>query len=131
MESRGLGDVYKRQILTGFQKDIPRMLSAMDILAFPSYRESFGNTLLEAMAMQLPVVASNSGAVPEIVIDGETGLLVPPKDADQLAKKMLALIENPSLCHQMGFAGRNRVENSFGFDIFIETLEKHYNEQGI
>ena len=72
-------------IFTGFRKDIHRLLAAMDVLAFPSHEESFGNVLLEAMAMKVPVVASDSGGVPDIVKDGETGILVQPKNAESLA----------------------------------------------
>ncbi len=113
-------------IFTGFSKDIPRMMSAIDILTFPSHKESFGNILLEAMAMRLPVVASNSGAVPEIVIEGETGFLVPPKDANPLSEKIMILLQDQSLRENFGLAGRKRVEKYFLIDSFIEALEGHY-----
>jgi glycosyltransferase involved in cell wall biosynthesis len=113
-------------IFTGFSKDIPRMMSAIDILTFPSHKESFGYILLEAMAMRLPVVASNSGAVPEIVIEGETGFLVPPKDANPLTEKIMILLQDQSLRENFGLAGRKRVEKYFLIDSFIEALEGHY-----
>ncbi len=119
----------KQVVFAGHRHDIPRVLTAIDILAFPSYKESFGNTLLEGMAMKLPIVASNSGAVPEIIIDGQTGLLVPPKDANLLAEKILYLLRNPAMCQKLGNAGRKRVEKYFKFDDYISKLERFYREK--
>ncbi len=113
---------------TGFRRDVPRMMAAMDILAFPSYGESFPNTLLEAMALQLPVVAAAGGAVPEVVVEGHTGLLVPPRDGQALAEKLLELIRDPRRREEMGRQGRRRVETHFRFDHYLEKLEGHYQE---
>lgn len=115
-------------IFIGFEKDLSRLMSAVDILAFPSYSESFGNILLEAMAMQLPVVGSNSGAIPEIVVDGKTGYLVEPKNAEQLATKIITLLKDRSLRNGMGAAGRERVKKHFLFDDYIKSLEDYYSE---
>ena len=115
-----------RIIFKGFTDELPNLMSAVDILAFPSYKESFGNILLEAMALELPIVGSNSGAVPEIVVDGETGFLVEPKNFLKLAQKILLLINNRKLIKQMGLAGRKRVEDYFGFDSYIKKLENFY-----
>ncbi len=113
-------------IFTGFRKDIPRLLAGMDILAFPSHEESFGNVLLEAMAMKIPVVASNSGGVPDIVLDGETGTLVPPKNAEKLAAGLMELLLNADLRVRYAAAGRERVEKYFNLNFYMDTLERFY-----
>ncbi|MGH2574346.1 MAG: glycosyltransferase, partial [Ignavibacteria bacterium] len=103
-------------IFTGFRKDIPRILNAVDILAFPSHEESFGVTLLEAMAMEIPVVASNTAGVPDIVTNGKTGILIPPKNPIALANALIGLAENSELRMKLGKEGRRRVENFFNID---------------
>ncbi len=112
----------------GFQPDIPGVLAVMDVLAFPSYKEAFGITLLEAMAMCVPVVASNSGAVPDIVVDGQTGILVPPRSAEALARGILKLIKSPGLRTRLGLAGRIRVEERFSMVKYLDRLERVYRE---
>ncbi len=111
---------------TGFRKDIDRIMSALDILAFPSHEESLGNILLEAMAMQVPIVASNGGGVPDIVVDGECGLLVRSRDAGELANGLLKLLTNAELRERFSAKGRVRVERHFSFDKYISTLESCY-----
>jgi len=115
-------------IWTGFRNDIPRLLSAMDILAFPSHREAFGATLLEAMAMCVPIVASNSGGVPDIIENKQTGLLTPPQDPKALADALLKLIKNKELRKHYGICGRLRVEKKFAFDRHIKLLENYYQK---
>ncbi|MBN2412526.1 glycosyltransferase family 4 protein [candidate division KSB1 bacterium] len=114
-------------IFTGFRKDIPRLLAGMDILAFPSHEESFGNVLLEAMAIKIPVVASNSGGVPDIVLDEKTGILVPPKNAEKLAAGLTELIMNADLRARYAAAGRERVEKYFNLNFYMDTLERFYS----
>ncbi len=128
---RGLADeldLGKVVQFTGFRKDIPRLLSALDILAFPSHEESFGLALLEAMAMKLPVVASGNAGVLDIVVDGETGTLVRPKDYKSLADGIMGLARDPEIREQYGSAGRKLVEKSFSIQSVVERLEKYYSE---
>jgi glycosyltransferase involved in cell wall biosynthesis len=113
-------------IFTGFRIDIPRMMKAMDILVFPSHEESFGNVLLEAMAMKIPIIASHSGGVPDIVIDGQTGILTPPKEFKSLANQILHLIQSPQLRVKLQENGRQRVEKYFNFDSYMDSLLLHY-----
>jgi glycosyltransferase involved in cell wall biosynthesis len=87
-----------------------RELARADVLVLPSTFEPFGIVLLEAMASGLPVVASNVGGIPEIVRDGETGFLVPPRRPSELAAALERLRSDPSLGRRMGAAGRRRVE---------------------
>jgi glycosyltransferase involved in cell wall biosynthesis len=117
-------DVTEETIFTGFQADSRKMLAVMDILAFPSHKESFGLTLLEAMAMEVPAVASNSGGVPDIVIDGETGILVPPQNAELLAKEIINMMKSPEQRRRFGTAGRRRVEERYSFKEYMKNLEK-------
>ncbi len=114
-------------ILPGFQKDVAPYMAAMDVLAFPSHKESFGNILVEAMAMKLPVVASNSGAVPEIVQDGVSGILVPPKNAPALQAGLENILEKRAAWAAMGAAGRKIVEEKFNYEGHIQALEAHYH----
>jgi glycosyltransferase involved in cell wall biosynthesis len=114
-------------VFTGFRQDIARMMKAMDMLAFPSHEESLGNIVLEAMAMEIPVVASSGGGVPDIVRNHETGFLIPPKQAKALAEALIRYIEDPDLrkCHAK--AGRERIKTDFNFKNYIDTLIQHYS----
>ena len=101
-------------IYTGFRDDIPALLSALDLFVLPSLRESCPVALLEAMAMQVPVVATDVGAVREMVTHGETGLVVPPGDSDALAQAVLAYLAKPQpQVRTMVEAARKRVEQDF------------------
>jgi glycosyltransferase involved in cell wall biosynthesis len=102
----GLDDVVT---FAGFRKDIPAVMASFDIFAFPSHAESFGAVLIEAMAMERPVVSANCDGVLDIVVDGETGLFVPPRNAEALAAQLARLIDNSPLREAMGRAGRSRV----------------------
>ncbi|MBN1997520.1 glycosyltransferase family 4 protein [candidate division KSB1 bacterium] len=113
-------------LFTGFRTDIGRIMSALDILAFPSHEESLGNILLEAMAMKVPIVASNGGGVPDIIINGECGLLAQSKSAEELAAGLLKLLTNAELCGRFSAQGRIRVERFFNFDRYITSLESYY-----
>lgn len=103
-----------RVSFTGFVQDVREMMSACDVVIVPSSRgEGFGLVAVEAMALQRPVVASAQGGLPEIVIPGETGLLVPPNDPQSLADVVCRLIQEPDLARSMGVEGRARVEERF------------------
>jgi len=97
----------------GFQSEVERYLAAMDVFALPSWREGFGVVNLEAAAMELPVVSTDVMGPRESVLDGETGLLVPLRDADALRGAMLKLAGDPELRRRFGEAGRRRVEQEF------------------
>lgn len=99
-----------------------------DIFAFPTFGEGFGLVLLEAMSLGKPVVASKVMAIPEIVMDGETGLLVPPEDSDALAQALLRLMDDRSLCQQLGRAGRQRVEREFTLEVMVQKTIGVYQE---
>lgn len=113
---------------TGYSEDTPKMLSVIDILAFPSHNESFGRVLLEAMAFEIPVAASGNAGVVDIVINNETGVLFEPKNSLQLAEKLIKLIENDALRIKLGKAGKKRAIDIFDFDIMINKLMEYYTK---
>lgn len=89
------------------------------VVVIPSYYETFGLVALEAMAHALPVIGYRAGGVPEVVVDSETGLLVPPGDVQALAEAIIRLLTNSPLRKQMGLAGRARAEQEFSLDRFV------------
>ncbi len=109
-----------------YRRDIPDLIGIMDMVVMPSLRESFGLVALEAMAMNLPVIASRIGGLEEVVEHGRTGLLVAPGDAVVLADAIQRLTEDPGMRKEMGAAGRQRVESRFGLDSTIRRTEDLY-----
>lgn len=102
-----------RVTFAGFRNDVVRYLQAFDIFAHPSIEEGLGTSILDAMAARLPVVASRTGGIPEVVVHGETGWLVPPASPSELAGALITLLEDPRRRSQFGEAGRARVESAF------------------
>ena len=125
--SNGL-NIRQNCIFTGFRQDIPDILSAIDMLVMSSLYEGMPMVILEAMAASKPVIASKVGGIPEMVRDGETGILVPPKDVDALAEKIIVLLKNKDKARQMGLAGRRRVEEEFDVNIMVRKTEEVYQE---
>jgi glycosyltransferase involved in cell wall biosynthesis len=118
--------VQDRVTFTGYRTDIPALMASFDILAFPSHAESFGVVLIEAMAMGLPVVSTNTDGVVDIVADGLSGIMVPRQDARALADGLERLVGDPDLRKRMGRAGRARVEELFDQEKQITRLEQLY-----
>lgn len=106
----------------GERDDVPELVSALDVLLLPSKEEPFGRALVEAMAMRVPVVATNVGGPPEILIDGVGGFLVDPGDAAAWARAVKQFADNPKLGREMGQAGRLRVERTFGGDRHLDAI---------
>ena len=111
----------------GFRSDAPRLIQAFDIVAVPSHIEPLGNATLEAMAAGVPVVGSRVGGIPEMVVDGETGLLVPPRDPAALAGAIQTLVESAALRAQFGRAARARAESHFSLREHAEHLQEIYD----
>ncbi len=103
-----------------------RIIAQSDILALPSVQEGFPNVLLEAMALSKPVVATAVGGVPEQVVDGETGLLVPPRDSLALASAITVLLDNPDKARSMGQAGFRRVQRRFPLTAVVDRYTQLY-----
>lgn len=112
----------------GFREDVPVLLQAMDIFVLPSLSEGLPLSVLEALSLQKPVVATNVGGIPEIVEDGVTGFLVPPKNPDALAKAILQMLQHPRIAADMGQAGRKRVEEDFGLAKMLREYQSLYEE---
>ncbi|HEY2783634.1 MAG TPA: glycosyltransferase family 4 protein [Fimbriiglobus sp.] len=108
----GLGN---RFVMPGFVPELDAVLPAADLVVLPSFSEGLPNVALEAAAAGVPVVASAVGGVPEVVADGETGLLVPPGDADILAGQIVRLLTDHDRRVQLGRAARVRMQNEFTF----------------
>ena len=104
----GLGAVLR---FTGHLSDMPMVYAALDILVAPSRWEGFGLMLAEAMAAAKAIVATRAGAIPEVVIENETALLVPPRDAPALATAMLTLLRDPARARAMGLRGVQRARD--------------------
>jgi L-malate glycosyltransferase len=111
-KARALG-IERMVIFTGHRKDVHRFYEMMDISVLTSLSEGLSMTLLESMSHGLPVVATNVGGNPELVIDGRTGYLVPPRDDHSLADRIVRLLRDPGLRNRMGDEGRRRVERHF------------------
>jgi glycosyltransferase involved in cell wall biosynthesis len=99
-----------------------------DIFVMPSTEnsETFGVAAIEAQAMEIPVVASKIGGIPEAMLDGTTGILVEPKNVEQLADAMIRLIENPEDRKRMGKAGRQFVLNNYNLEENVGLFESLY-----
>jgi L-malate glycosyltransferase len=129
-----LGPALERQIkdrqlekhvfLTGFRPDVLSVHKAFDIFVMSSVTEGLGTSLLDAMACAKPVVATTAGGMPEIVKDGKTGLLVPPRDHEAMADAIVALLTDESARRAMGAAGQARVREHFSAERMVQdTLE--------
>ncbi|WP_028578351.1 glycosyltransferase family 4 protein [Desulfomicrobium escambiense] len=116
----GLGDCVH---FVGFVDEMKRFYSSIDIFALPSLWEGFGYVLTEAMSMCLPVVAFAVSNIPEVVVDRETGLLVPGGSVAAFADALEALVLDPDLRNRLGHAGRARVESHFTLAKTFEELE--------
>ena len=117
-----------RFFFTGPREDVPDLMAAMDVLAVPSINEGMGRVLLEAGAAGIPVVASRVGGIPDIVDDGETGLLVRPRDAAALANAVIELRAAPERRHLMGATARAKVVPHFSLESMVEQIENLYEE---
>lgn len=103
--------------LAGEREDVAEILAASHVFVLSSRSEASPISVLEAMAAGLPVVASRVGGLPELVVDGETGLLVSPGDPEELATALACLLDDPTLRERLGSAGRARVETLLGVSL--------------
>ncbi len=117
----------KQIVLLGFRHDVPALIDDSDIVAHASVLgEPFGQVVVQGMAAGKPVVATNGGALPEIVVPGETGLLVPMGDAPAMARAFTELLADPVRAKEMGEAGRRRVSERFTMTQTLHALESVY-----
>jgi glycosyltransferase involved in cell wall biosynthesis len=110
----------------GYRSDIPSLLKSIDILVMPSEREAFGMAAIEAMSMEVPIVATSVGGLTEVVVDGRTGVLVPPQDPNRIAAELKGLIQNPQRRSAMGVAGREHVLKHFSLGQNVDQIKALY-----
>lgn len=115
-------------VFTGRRDDVPAVTAALDVAVLPSYREALGLAILEAMALGRPVVATNVGGIPEMVVDGVTGLLVPPHDPAALAVAITRLLTDHPLADTLARAGHDLVHDRFCIDLMVDAIEEIYDE---
>ena len=114
-------------MLTGFRPDAIGLMKSMDLVAMSSVTEGLGSAVLEAMACSRAIVSTRAGGLPEVVADGETGLLVPPHDESALAAALVTLLRDSARRTAMGAAGRARVVNEFSVDRMVADTVKAYD----
>lgn len=123
--SRGIADVVQ---FAGFRKDIDRYYDAMDVSVLTSLSEGLSIALLDSMNHGLPVVVTAVGGNPEVVVDGTTGYLVPPRDAAAFAQRVIALLGDPGLRERMGRAARERIRSRFDIRQTAQRYLELYRE---
>jgi glycosyltransferase involved in cell wall biosynthesis len=117
--------VFVGALVAGARGEVARLLRALDVFVLSSATvECFSIALLEAMACGRPAVCTAVGGIPEMINDGGTGYLVPPKDPQQLAARLVDLLSNPQTARRMGLAGRDRVEAEFSLDRSVEAAQR-------
>jgi glycosyltransferase involved in cell wall biosynthesis len=120
-----LDDVVR---FVGYQRDVPQFLAALDVLVHASVQpEPFGRVLIEGMAAGLPIVATKAGGVPEVVADGETGVLVPPGEPPALAAAIAHLLSAPEQARAMGERGRERASALFAIGCHVDAITAIYS----
>ena len=124
-QARRLG-IADRVRFTGFRLDVPALLAASTVSVLPSLSEGLSNTVLESMAAGIPVVTTSVGGTPEAVTDGETGLLVVPRDPPALARAIGRVLDDPDLARRLGENARDRIERQFSLERMARTTEDLY-----
>jgi len=118
--------------LLGQRADVPNILASLDVLVLPSYaHEGIPQIILQAQAMSCAVVATTIGGIPEVVENGVTGLLVPPRDAEALAEKIAMLLDDPGLAARLGLAARENVQKRYSLDMMGKRLLALYEKCSI
>jgi glycosyltransferase involved in cell wall biosynthesis len=119
--------IVERVTFTGFRHDLPDILQVLEVVAHTSVSaEPFGRVITEAMAMRRPVVATCAGGPTEIIEDGCTGFLVPPNDAEALADRLIALLEDQDLAERIAEAGCAQVRRRVDPQVHSKLLEQVY-----
>lgn len=123
--ARDLG-ISEQVIFLESRRDVPAVLEALDLYIQPSLQEGLSIIILEALAMEKPTIASAVGGNAEVIINGESGILVPPRDHKALAEAIINLFENKTLARQLGVNGRLRVKEKFDIKENIRQTESLY-----
>ena len=120
-------DLEKEVKLLGFRRDIPEILSLLDLFVLSSSWEGLGTSLLDALASRVPVVATNVGGIPEIIKDRINGILVPSKNPGTLAEAIISFLKNRDLARRMAEQGFQLVKEKFSTDRMVEETRKIYD----
>lgn len=113
--------------MLGHREDIPEILASLDVVVHPSYaNEGVPQSVLQALAMERPVIAADTGAIKEVIIDCRTGFLIPPRDPHKIAEKVITLYKDPELGEVFGKEGRQLVERSYSFEGMLDKAEDLY-----
>jgi glycosyltransferase involved in cell wall biosynthesis len=115
-------------VFTGLRDDVPAVTAALDVAVLPSYREAQGLAILEAMALRRPVVATQVGGVPEMIANGRTGLLVPPRDAKALGAAIVRFLTDHPLADTLARAGHDFVHANFSVEHMVDAVSAIYEE---
>jgi sugar transferase (PEP-CTERM/EpsH1 system associated) len=113
-------------VFTGLRHDVPHLLRAMNVFALSSLSEGLPLTVLEAMAARLPVVATNVGALPDLVEEDSTGFLTAPQDAEAMANRLARVSQNPEMASSFGAKARQKVEREFSLDQMLRRYADLY-----
>jgi glycosyltransferase involved in cell wall biosynthesis len=120
--------IAERVVFTGRRDDVPAVTAALDIAVLPSYREAQGLTILEAMALSRPVVATAVGGIPEMIENGRTGLLVPSHDPEALAAAIIRLFTDHAYADMLAKGGHDLVHERFCVELMVYAIEEIYDE---
>jgi glycosyltransferase involved in cell wall biosynthesis len=124
----GNSGITNRVHFLGWREDIPSVMASLDVLAVASDREGFGLVILEAMAQHVPVIGTNVSAIPEVIANEETGLLVPPRDVEAITAALTRLLSDKPLRHHMGLLGRDRLETHFSAGRMVDETINFYED---
>lgn len=119
-------EISPHTVFTGLRNDIQDIISISEVFVLPSLFEGFSNVLLEAMALGKPVVATRIPGNDELVIDGKTGILIPPQNPQSLANAILSLLKEPQKGREMGEGGRERIKRHFRLQSTVKKTEELY-----
>ena len=127
IETLGLTE---KVVFTGFRDDVNNVIAALDIVTVPStWNEPCSAVIQQGMALSKPVIGTLTGGSPEMILDGVTGLLVPPSDSAALAGAVETLARDAFLRRRLGTAGRERVESHFSLQIMTDKIEALYRRE--
>jgi glycosyltransferase involved in cell wall biosynthesis len=118
--------IGKNVLFLGSRRDVPDIIGLVDLTVLPSLQEGFGVVLIESLAQAKPVVATGVGGIPEIVKDGETGVLVPPRDGEALSRGIRHLLERPDTARRLGAGGHELVRRKYSQSALVGATEELY-----
>ena len=115
-------DIERYVKYLSFIDDVPRLMAALDVFVLPSFSETFGLVVVEAMAMERPIIATNAGGLPEIITNGKTGLLIQPQDATAVARAIHCVLSDSALRSSLGHLAREEALKRYDFDVCVDSL---------